>query len=123
MTGKHVDRLRLGCHLSMAKGFSRAIDEAEKLGNSALQFFSHNASAWRMRELTDKIASGFRARRMDSEVSYLAVHTMYLLNLASPDEDLYERSVGALIEELVRLLERPTLLDDLRVQARDLLHE
>ena len=102
MTTNRDERFLLGCHLSIAKGSPRAIDEAEELGNNALQLFSHNASAWRMKELTDEIAGRFRDRRTKSAVSYLAVHTMYLLNLASPDEDLYERSVDALIEEVRR---------------------
>lgn len=102
MTANRSEQFLLGCHLSIAKGFSRAIDEAEKLGNNALQFFSHNASAWRMKDLTDEIAGRFRNRRSASSVGYLVVHTMYLLNLASPDEVLYERSIDALIEEVRR---------------------
>jgi len=92
----------LGCHLSIAKGFPGAIDAAEELGNSALQIFSHNAAAWRMKEMTDQIAGAFRARRATSAVQYVVVHTMYLLNLASPDDALYVRSVDALIEEVRR---------------------
>ncbi len=72
------------------------------LGNTALQFFSHNASAWRMKLLTEEIAAPFRARRADSPIAYLVVHTMYLLNLASPDDDLHRRSVDALVEEVRR---------------------
>ncbi len=102
MTGNRNERFLLGCHLSIAKGFPRAIDEAEELGNNALQFFSHAPSAWRMKELTDEIAGRFRDRRSASSVDHLAVHTMYLLNLAGPDENLYERSVDALIEEVRR---------------------
>ncbi len=88
--------------MSIAKGFPRAIDEAEELGNNALQFFSHAPSAWRMKELTDEIAGRFRDRRSASSIDHLAVHTMYLLNLAGPDDGLYERSVHALIEEVRR---------------------
>ncbi len=102
MTAKKDDRFLLGCHLSIGRGFPRSVDEAEELGNAALQFFSHNASAWRMKELTDEIAGAFRERRSASSVAYLVVHTMYLLNLASPDDDLHERSAEALIEEVRR---------------------
>lgn len=102
MTAKRNEQFLLGCHLSIAKGFQRAIDEAEELGNNALQFFSHAPSAWRMKELPDGIAGRFRDRRSASSVDHLAVHTMYLLNLAGPDEDLYERSIDALIEEVRR---------------------
>lgn len=92
----------LGCHLSIGKGVSAAIDEAESLGMNAVQIFSHNASSWRMKEITDEIAAGFRERFARSSVKFIVIHTMYLLNLASPDEDLYERSIDALIEEIRR---------------------
>jgi deoxyribonuclease-4 len=96
------DSFLLGCHLSIAKGFPRAIDEAEELGNNALQVFTHSPAVWRMKEIADEDARRFRDRRDASSVRYLVVHTMYLLNLASPDEALYERSVAGLIEEARR---------------------
>jgi len=95
------DRL-LGCHLSIAKGLPVAIDEAEDLGNNALQIFTHNASAWRMKPLSEDRADRFVERRADSSIAYAVAHAMYLLNLASPDPALHARSVAALIEELRR---------------------
>jgi len=92
----------LGCHLSIAKGFTGAIDAAESLENNALQIFSHNASSWRMKPIFPDAAAAFRARFEDSSVEYVVIHTMYLLNLASPEEALFERSVAALEEEVKR---------------------
>jgi deoxyribonuclease-4 len=102
MTACRNERFLIGCHLSIANGLPRTIDEAEELGNRALQVFSHNVSSWRMKELSSEIATRFRDRRARSSVEFLAVHTMYLLNLASPDDGLLERSIGALIEEVRR---------------------
>ena len=101
-TSSNADRFLLGCHLSIAKGLIRAVDEAESLGNNALQIFTHNVSAWAMKELDPDRAAAFRARRAASAIEFLAVHTMYLINLASPDDALHERSTGALIEEIRR---------------------
>ena len=92
----------IGCHLSIGKGFPAAIDEAESLGMTAIQIFSHNASRWKMKEITTEIAASFRTRLARSSVEYVVIHTMYLLNLASPDDALYERSIAALIEEIKR---------------------
>jgi deoxyribonuclease-4 len=92
----------LGCHLSIAGGLTRAIDAAEDLGNNALQIFTHSPSVWRMKAIEDGDAAAFRERRDVSAVRYLVVHTMYLLNLATPDDALYERSVDGLIEEARR---------------------
>lgn len=92
----------LGCHLSIGKGFTGAIDAAEALGNNALQIFSHSPSSWRMRPITQAAATAFRARYAASSVEYVVVHTMYLLNLASPDGALFARSVAALSQEVAR---------------------
>jgi len=92
----------IGCHLSIGKGFPAAIDEAESLGMNAMQIFSHNASSWRMKEITTEMADSFRKRLAQSSVEYVVIHTMYLLNLASPDDALYERSILALEEEIRR---------------------
>ena len=92
----------LGCHLSIGKGFSKALDEAESLGMNAMQIFSHNASSWRMKEITNEVATSFQERFARSSVEYVVIHTMYLLNLASPDDTLYERSILSLEEEIRR---------------------
>jgi len=92
----------LGCHLSIGRGFSAAVDAAEELGCSALQFFTHNASSWRMKPLTAERASEFIERRADASVEFVVAHTMYLINLASPDDALHVRSTEAMIEEVRR---------------------
>jgi len=92
----------LGCHLSIGKGFTGALVAAENLGINALQIFSHNASSWRMKEITSETAASFRQHFSESPVEYVVIHTMYLLNLASPDEALFERSIASLEEEIRR---------------------
>jgi len=96
------DGLILGSHLSIGKGFAAAVDEAERLGSNALQIFSHNASAWRMKPITPEAAAAFRQRVEESALRFGVIHTMYLLNLATPDDELYERSIDALEHEIDR---------------------
>jgi len=92
----------VGFHLSIGKGFVGAVDSAQELGINALQIFSHNASSWRMKQILPAAAASFRARIARSSVEYVVIHTMYLLNLASPDDALFVRSVAALTEEVER---------------------
>jgi deoxyribonuclease-4 len=92
----------LGCHLSIGKGFPAVIDEAERLGINAVQIFSHSARSWRMKPLDPEEAEAFRKRWESSEVEYTVIHTSYLLNLASPDGELWERSLASLREEVRR---------------------
>lgn len=92
----------LGCHLSIGKGFAAVVDEAERLGINAVQIFSHSARSWRMRPLDPAEADAFRKRRERSSVRYFVIHTSYLLNLASPDDALWKRSITSLREEVRR---------------------
>jgi len=92
----------VGFHLSIGKGFAGAVDSAEELGVNALQIFSHNAASWRMKPIPPAVAAAFRARTARSSIEYLVVHSMYLINLASPDDALFARSVAALTEEVAR---------------------
>jgi deoxyribonuclease-4 len=91
-----------GCHLSIAGGVQRALDEAERLEINAIQVFTHAPSAWRMPTIPEEEAAAFRERRTCSAIRYLIVHTAYLLNLATPDPALHERSTAALNEEIAR---------------------
>ncbi|MGY4706458.1 deoxyribonuclease IV [Candidatus Bipolaricaulota sp. J31] len=94
--------LLLGCHLSIGKGFPAVLDEAERLGINAVQIFSHSARSWKMKPLDPDEAEAFRARWKGSHVRYFVIHTSYLLNLASPDPALWEKSLASLREEVRR---------------------
>jgi len=95
----------LGCHLSIAGGLERVFERAEALRINALQIFSHSARSWRMGELSLKEVQRFRSRWAESGVKYIVIHTIYLINLASPKEELYRRSISAVAAELERAAE------------------
>ncbi len=93
----------LGCHLSTAGGADKAIDKAESLGNNALQIFSHNARSWKMSAFKPDEAERFINRRKKSSVVYTVIHTIYLINLGSPDSQrIFPLSVQALKDEVKR---------------------
>ncbi|MCR4404575.1 MAG: deoxyribonuclease IV [Candidatus Acetothermia bacterium] len=96
------EEMLLGCHLSIAGGLERVFAQAEELGINALQIFSHNARSWKMGELPPEEAARFRLSWAASRVEYIVIHTIYLINLASPREELYRRSIGAVVKELER---------------------
>jgi deoxyribonuclease-4 len=96
------EEMLLGCHLSIAGGLEGVFLQAEELGINALQIFSHNARSWKMSELRPGEAERFRQRWQASRVEYIVIHTIYLINLASPEEGLYRRSIEAVVKELER---------------------
>lgn len=102
----------IGAHLSIAGGVHLAVLEAEKLGCSAIQIFSKSSNQWKALPLSPEEISLFHSCRDRTGVAVPMVHSAYLINLASPDPVLYQRSVEAMIDEgeRCRLLGIPHLV-------------
>jgi deoxyribonuclease-4 len=94
--------LRLGAHESIAGHFYRAVDRAQSVGCDAVQIFVKPNRAWAFNSLTEADVVRFRARVEETGIRPVVGHASYLLNLASPDEELWRRSRDTLIEELKR---------------------
>ena len=80
----------------------RAIERGIELGCAAIQVFVKNQQQWRGRDIPPAEAAAFRAARAASCVQEALAHASYLVNLASPDDALYARSIAALEEEMRR---------------------
>lgn len=94
------DGRRLGLHLPLGDGMVRAVERAHAIGADALQVFVDNPTAWRRRAAPSPELSAFRARAAELGIGPIAVHASYLVNLAGPEEELRERSIGLLVSEL-----------------------
>jgi len=94
--------LKIGCHVSIAGGIDNSIVRAEELGCSTMQIFSKNASTWREKILKKDEVERFRKNLKNSNINPVFIHTSYLINLASPSDELYFKSISAFIEEMKR---------------------
>jgi deoxyribonuclease-4 len=92
----------LGAHMSIAGGHALAIDRATAFDMTACQIFTKNANQWNAKPIAPEAAEGFRARVTESAVAFVVAHDSYLINLASPDDALRERSTAAFGDELQR---------------------
>jgi endonuclease IV len=94
------DGRRLGAHLPLATGMVRAVERARKIRARAMQIWTDNPTAWRRRALPPSEAPAYRARLRALDIGPVAVHASYLINLAGPEPDFFERSIGLLAAEL-----------------------
>ena len=94
--------LLLGTHVSIAGGMEKAFCRADAVGATAMQIFTRNASRWQAPPLAEETITDFRAAREKSNVRYVAAHSSYLINLASPDPLQRMRSVATFLDELER---------------------
>jgi len=90
---------RFGAHLSIAGGVDRAADRAVEIGADCLQLFLKSPSQWRFAPLADAEVQRFRDAAHGAALAPLVGHASYLVNLASPDPQLLERSRRGLLEE------------------------
>jgi deoxyribonuclease-4 len=91
-----------GAHMSIAGGCHNAVTAARDHGCEALQLFTKNASQWKAKELTDGDVTLFRRALRASGIRSTMAHDSYLINLASPNAELYCRSLEAFIVEVQR---------------------
>jgi deoxyribonuclease-4 len=91
-----------GAHMSIAGGYHRALLAAQSHDCEAVQLFTKNSNQWRAKELTRDDIEAFAETRKQTHLRAFLAHDSYLINLASPDEDLYRRSIAAFTEELQR---------------------
>ena len=91
---------RLGAHLPLGHGMLRAADRAAEIRASAIQVFTDNPTSWRRRPTLPRDLPAFRDRLVADGVTPLAIHAPYLVNLAGPEPDAFDRSVAVLVNEL-----------------------
>src|SRR4029077_1137441 len=94
--------LRIGAHMSVAGGVSRAVDRAALHGCEALQIFTRNANRWQGPPLDPAEVQRFRQRLEETGITPAVSHASYLINLAATDPILRERSIAALVDEIDR---------------------
>jgi len=86
--------------MSIAGGYWKAVEEAKALGCKSLQIFLKNARSWRGKNLKEEEITAFFDSLKNSGIEINIAHSSYLINLASKDEKLYEKSILTLMEEL-----------------------
>jgi len=84
----------IGAHCS--GGIKKALDRAGELGVDSMQLFVQSPRAWRFPDHDPADLAAFRERRQELGIGAVLVHALYLVNLASPNDDLYEKSVDTL---------------------------
>src|SRR5260370_25756676 len=77
-------------------GIKKALDNARSFEMDSVQLVVQSLRAWRFPDHDPADLEAFRARREELGIGAVAVHALYLLNLASPNEDFYEKSVTTL---------------------------
>jgi len=92
----------IGAHISISGGVSLAFERGAAAGCSAMQIFTKNATRWDAPPLDSGEVSRFRDEQARTGIGPVVSHGSYLINLASPDPALLERSRKAFLAEIER---------------------
>lgn len=92
----------LGAHVSTSGGVHTAPGRGAAIGATVIQLFTKTPSQWREPELPPAVLTDFRKSLSQNKIRYAIAHDSYLINLASPDPVLSERSRTAFARELER---------------------
>lgn len=88
--------MQLGAHVSSSGGIHTAIDRIEEIGGESVQIFTQSPRTWRPTNHDPANFQRFKDRRADAGIGAVVCHALYLLNLASPDDEIYKKSVDTL---------------------------
>jgi deoxyribonuclease-4 len=88
--------------MSISGGHHKAVEAASVLGMNALQVFTKSNNQWKAKPLTDDQIAAFRLATAEAGIADPVAHNSYLINLASPDDQLWNKSIDAMVVELER---------------------
>jgi deoxyribonuclease-4 len=90
----------IGAHVSQAGGLQKAVDRGVERGCQAIQIFNQSPRMWRPTAYDEDDFSAFRAAIDASAIEAVLIHAVYLLNCASEDRTIRQKSLTSLIQSL-----------------------
>ena len=97
--------LYIGPHVSISGSISLAVERAKELGATGFAIFTKNQRQWKSPELKEEDIKEFKKKMNEYGYSSSSIlpHAGYLINLATPDEELREKSLNLFLEEAKRV--------------------
>jgi deoxyribonuclease-4 len=90
----------IGGHVSTAGGLAKAWERGVEFGCDAIQIFNQSPRMWRPTRYSDADVEDFRRRMADGPISSVTIHAVYLINVASNDREVRDKSVASLTHAL-----------------------
>jgi deoxyribonuclease-4 len=93
---------KFGAHMSIAGGCDRAVRAAQVVEFETVQLFTKNNNQWNAPPLSEEHIAAFRTALSETGIVDPVAHTSYLINLGSPDDLLWQKSIDAMTVEVER---------------------
>jgi deoxyribonuclease-4 len=92
----------LGAHMSVAGGVSKALERAQSIDTNTTQIFTKNQNRWEQKPTPPEEIERWFEVQAETGIEVVLSHSAYLINLGSPDDALWQRSINAMADEIVR---------------------
>ncbi|MFW6003505.1 MAG: deoxyribonuclease IV [Halanaeroarchaeum sp.] len=92
--------MRIGAHVSVAGGVDNAVQRQLDVGGNCGQIFTHSPQVWQEPNVDDETAATFRDGTTAELDGPWVIHASYLVNLATPKDDLREKSIQSMQQEV-----------------------
>lgn len=102
--------LKIGCHLSISKGYYAAAQEAFSIGANTFQFFTRNPRGSKAKAIASEDVEKFSQFAKENNFTKILGHAPYTLNAASPDEDKRGFALKTIADDLQRMEQIPNNL-------------
>ncbi|MEM0201053.1 MAG: deoxyribonuclease IV [Candidatus Micrarchaeaceae archaeon] len=90
--------IRLGYHVSIAGGISKSFDYSYEIGSTSMQIFLSSPRMWALEKASLDEKRKFLEKTNKFDINPIFVHMPYLPNIASPKQDIYEKSIKIMTE-------------------------
>ncbi len=88
--------------MSIAGGVDKSIPLGKRVGCNTIQIFTKSSNQWKAKPLGDEEIARFHKNRKETGIDLVVAHDSYLINLGSPDDALWKKSIDAFIIEMER---------------------
>jgi deoxyribonuclease-4 len=90
----------IGAHVSPAGGPANAVERGVERGCRAIQIFNQSPRQWKPTVYDDEKVAAFKEAMAGSDIDALVIHAVYLLNCASEDKEIRDKSLTSLVASL-----------------------
>ena len=95
-------RVLLGSHQSIAGGVEKSLERGQEVGCDTIQIFVKTPNRWASKALAEENVAAFKEAVEETGIWPVFAHALYLINLATPDDALWHKSLDALADDLSR---------------------
>lgn len=94
--------LLVGAHMSTQGGVWRGVERAKEVGCDCVQVFTKNNNQWNAKDLQPDDIQQFESQMKATGIVRPIAHASYLINMAAPSDELWNKSIAAMVDELRR---------------------